>query len=108
MTSSNSGPPTNNATAEIISRPKPGTISEQDKQHPEKKQNDITRSPPGILALGAVLDHIVSCDCSCRHVNEVWNDGENDTLRLAYQHHAAAPNDKRQAGPIKSTTMAVV
>ena len=77
---------------DTLSDPKP-TETPEDNMTKEltHQERTIMRSPPGILALGAVLDHIITCDCSYKHVKRVWNDEENDTLRLAYQHHTAMP-----------------
>jgi hypothetical protein len=55
----------------------------------KKRPSPTMRSPPAVLALGAVLEHIMTCDCSFRHVKNVLADESNDTLKIAYQHHAA-------------------
>jgi hypothetical protein len=65
---------------------------QQQQQTPKnnKKKKDeasFLRSPPAILALGAMLDHILTCDCSFRNVPKMLQDETNDTLQMAYRHH---------------------
>jgi hypothetical protein len=71
--------------------PKITSTTPFDTSNKKKKQRSSStmRSPPAVLALGAVLEHIMTCDCSFRHVKNVLADESNDTLKIAYQHHGA-------------------
>jgi hypothetical protein len=71
----------------------------------KKRSSPTMRSPPAILALGAVLDHIMTCDCSFKHVKTVLTDQSNDTLKIAYQHHTATSTPSTV---VSSTTTAMV
>jgi hypothetical protein len=57
------------------------------KKKDEASSSSFLRSPPAILALGAMLDHILTCDCSFRNVPKMLQDETNDTLQMAYRHH---------------------
>jgi uncharacterized protein (DUF4415 family) len=63
--------------------------------HKFKKDGDIIPTPTGVLAMGAVLDHIMKLDCSCSNLNKVLKDEENDTLKLAYKHHNNSLNQNK-------------
>ncbi|KAG7339569.1 hypothetical protein IV203_025093 [Nitzschia inconspicua] len=62
----------------------------------QQQKHEYIRSPPAILAVGAILDHILTCDCSFRQVSKVLHDETNDSLKLAYQHHQQ-PKSEEQA-----------
>ena len=83
------------AAGTLVDADPAGNSGENTTMELSEQERTIMRSPPGILALGALLDHIVTCDCSYKNVKQVWNNEENDTLRLAYQHHVSLPQQNR-------------
>jgi hypothetical protein len=84
---------TNQQETEKVSAPSHKTTRTTPGNTPNKKTQQCPqsmRSPSAVLALGAVLEHMMTCDCSFRHVKKVLSDESNDSLKIAYQHHNVA------------------